>query len=191
MKLYFGFLLLLVSERLVELSISRRNAAWALGQGGIEVGQRHFRAMQLLHTAFFLACAAEVAFLRRPFRLALGFPMLALALASQVLRYWAIAALGRRWNVRVIVIPGVPAVDRGPYRYVRHPNYVAVILEGFAVPLIHSAWITAVCFTVLNAALLAVRIRCEEEALRAHADYARRLGGRPRFLPLRTRPGER
>jgi methyltransferase len=87
--------------------------------------------------------------------------------------------------VRVLVLPGDPAVVAGPYRYLRHPNYLAVVIEGFAVPLVHTAWLTALAFTLANAALLRVRIRCEEQALAAHCDYARRLGDRPRLIPAR------
>jgi methyltransferase len=85
--------------------------------------------------------------------------------ASQGLRWWCIATLGRRWNTRVIVVPDLPLVRSGPYRFFRHPNYVAVVVEGVALPLVHAAWITAVTFTVLNAGLLAVRIRAEDAAL--------------------------
>jgi methyltransferase len=79
-----------------------------------------------------------------------------------------VAVLGPRWNTRIIVIPGLPLVDGGPYRWLRHPNYVAVVLEGIALPLVHTAWITAVVFTVVNAGLLRVRIASENAAL-AHA----------------------
>lgn len=181
--LYLGFLALLGAERVVELAISQRNAAWALARGGVEVGQRHFGAMKLLHSLFFVAIVAEVLLLRRPFSATLALPLFALALAAQGLRYWAIASLGRHWNVRVIVVPGAPAVRRGPFRYLRHPNYLAVVIEGLTVPLIHGAWITALAFSALNAWLLTVRIRCEERALAAHCDYDQRLGDRRRFLP--------
>ena len=90
---------------------------------------------------------------------------LALVLASQALRWWCIATLGRRWNTRVIVVPGLAQVTRGPYRLLRHPNYVAVVVEGVALPLVHAAWITALVFTLANAGLLAIRIRCEDRAL--------------------------
>lgn len=180
---YLAFLVLLAGERIVELELSRRHAAWAFAHGGIELGRGHFAAMRALHAAFLVACGAEVLLAARPFVPAIGVPMLGLALAAQGLRYWAIASLGPHWNVRVIVVPGVPAVTRGPYRFLRHPNYVAVALEGVAVPLVHGAWITAVAFTLANAVLLAVRIRCEEDALARHCGYGERLGGRPRFLP--------
>nr|WP_246401407.1 isoprenylcysteine carboxylmethyltransferase family protein [Jiangella mangrovi] len=93
--------------------------------------------------------------------------MLALVVASQALRWWCIATLGHQWNTRVIVVPGLPLVAGGPYRWLRHPNYVAVVVEGFALPLVHSAWITAVVFTLLNAGLLAVRLSVENAALTA------------------------
>jgi methyltransferase len=180
---YLGFLALLGLERVLELRISERNARWALRRGGVELGREHFTPMALLHGAFLIGCAAEVVLAGRPFLPALGLAMLVAALAAQALRYWAIASLGRHWNVRVIVVPGADVVTRGPYRYLRHPNYLAVVVEGLAVPLIHGAWLTAAAFTVLNAVLLSVRIRCEEQALGRCRGYAERLGDRGRFWP--------
>ncbi len=153
-------------ERLAELVVSKRNAAWSLAQGGIETGQRHYVVMVVLHSGLLIGALVEV-WIRRPgFSPALGFSMLALVLASQALRWWCIATLGRRWNTRVIVVPGLPLVQGGPYRWLPHPNYVAVVLEGFALPLVHSAWITALVFTACNAVLLTARIRVENTALR-------------------------
>ncbi len=186
--LYSGFMLLLGLERLVELSISRSNARWALGQGGLVYGREHLLWMKLLHTAFLAGCVLEVWAFSRPFLPLLGWPCLALALCCQGLRYWTIASLGRRWNIEVIVLPGVPAEAAGPFRLLRHPNYLAVVLEGIAVPLVHSAWLTALIFSLLNAVLLRVRIRCEEQALAQHCQYAARLGDRRRFLPGRATP---
>ncbi|UCE86460.1 MAG: isoprenylcysteine carboxyl methyltransferase family protein [Deltaproteobacteria bacterium] len=180
---YLAFLVLLALQRIGELVISRRHTRWALARGGVEFGERHFRIMAALHVAFFLGCAGEVVRLSRPFDPLLGYPMLAIALLAQIVRAASMRALGPYWNARVIVVPGAPVVTRGPYRFVRHPNYAAVVLEGFAVPLIHGAWLTASAFSLLNAILLSVRIRCEERALAAHSDYARRLGSRARFLP--------
>jgi methyltransferase len=121
--------------------------------------------MVALHTALLFGALAEVWMLERPFLPLLGWAALATVIASQSLRWWCIASLGRQWNTRVIVVPGLPLVSRGPYRALRHPNYVAVVLEGAALPLVHSAWVTATVFTVLNAALLARRIQVEERAL--------------------------
>jgi methyltransferase len=118
-----------------------------------------------LHSGFLVAMLVE-AWVRRPqVAPALAWSMLALVLASQALRWWCIATLGRRWNTRVIVVPGMAPVNRGPYRLFPHPNYVAVVVEGAALPLVHAAWLTAAVFTVANAALLAVRIRVEDAAL--------------------------
>lgn len=154
------------AERIAELVVSSRNARWSFARGGVEYGRGHFPPMVALHTGLLLACLAEVWLLDRPFIPWLGWPMLVLVLASQALRWWCIATLGPRWNTRVIVVPGLPLVDRGPYRWLHHPNYVAVVVEGFALPLVHSAWITALAFTVLNAVLLlGFRIPCENRAL--------------------------
>ena len=182
---YLAFLALVGAERLFELRLSHRNAARALAQGGIEVGQSHFGWMRALHGAFLASCALEVLLLQRSFDARLALPMLALALAAQGLRYWAIATLGPRWNVRVIVVPGLPVVTSGPYRWLRHPNYAAVVIELVAIPLLHGAWLTALGFSALNAWLLRVRIREEERALAEHCELEARLGDRPRLVPLR------
>jgi methyltransferase len=183
--LYLGFLLLLAVERVGELILSARNAKRAFARGAVEVGQRHYKVMAALHTAFLFSCGAEVLFLRRPFPEPWGFIALAVAVLTQALRYWAIFTLGDRWNTRVIVIPGSEPVTRGPYRFLRHPNYVAVVAELAAVPLIHGAWLTAVLFTVANAFLLRVRIRAEENAL--GSTYQTAFGRLPRFIPELSR----
>ncbi len=153
-------------ERLAELVVSKRNAAWSFQRGGVETGQRHYLVMVVLHTGLLVGALLEV-WLRRPeFEPVLGLAMLVLVIASQALRWWCITTLGPRWNTRVIVVPGLPLVTGGPYRLTSHPNYVAVVVEGLALPLVHSAWITAVVFTVANAVLLSVRLRVENQALR-------------------------
>jgi methyltransferase len=152
-------------ERLVELVVATRNLAWARERGGVETGSGHYPVMVVLHAALLVGCLVEVLVLDRPFVPALGWPMVVLVLAAQGLRWWCIRTLGPQWNTRVVVVPGLPLVGGGPYRLLRHPNYVAVVVEGFALPLAHSAWLTAVVFTVANAALLTVRIRTEARAL--------------------------
>lgn len=152
-------------ERLAELVVSTRHARWSFERGGVESGRGHFPPMVALHTGLLVGALLEVVLLDRPFVPWLGWPMLALALGSQALRWWCIGTLGVRWNTRVIVVPGLPLVSGGPYRLLRHPNYVAVVVEGFALPLVHTAWLTALLFTLLNVPLLAVRIRCEDRAL--------------------------
>jgi methyltransferase len=152
-------------ERLAELVVATRNARWAFAHGGVESGRGHYPVMAAMHTAFLVACIAEVAVADRPFLPWLGWPMLALVVASQALRWWCVATLGHQWNTRVIVVPGLPLVSAGPYRWLRHPNYVAVVVEVVALPLVHTAWVTALVFTLANAAVLAVRIPVEERAL--------------------------
>jgi len=153
-------------ERVAELVVSNRNAAWSMRHGGVETGRGHYRVMVVLHTGLLVGVLVEV-WLRRPDVVPLlSATMLLLVAASQALRWWCIATLGRRWNTRVIVVPGMPLVTGGPYRWFRHPNYVAVVVEGVALPLVHSAWITAVAFTLANAVVLSVRLRVENAALR-------------------------
>jgi len=168
----FWYLLLILAvgaERLVELFVARRNMAWSLAHGGREVGFAQYPFMVALHLGLFVGAVAEVWYGNRPFLPWLGWPMLAVVLAAQGLRWWCIRTLGPQWNTRIVVVPGAPRITSGPYRWLAHPNYVAVVAEGVALPLVHTAWITAVTFTVLNAGLLTVRIRVEAAALRGLA----------------------
>ncbi|MEU8777893.1 isoprenylcysteine carboxyl methyltransferase family protein [Streptomyces sp. NPDC048606] len=160
---YLLLLALVAVERLAELVTARRHAAWSLARGGREYGRGHYPTMVALHTALLVGCAVEATY--RPFLPAPGWTALALVLAAQGLRWWCVVSLGPRWNTRVIVVPDLPLVVAGPYRWLRHPNYVAVVVEGVALPLVHSAWVTALVFTAANAWLLRVRIRCEDAAL--------------------------
>jgi methyltransferase len=165
MIFWYGLVALVVAVRFAELAVARRNRAWAMERGGVETGAEHYPVMVALHTALFVGCLLEVPLADRPFLPWLGWPMLALLAGSHALRWWCIRTLGPQWNTRVIRVPDAPLVSGGPYRWLRHPNYVAVVVEGFALPLVHSAWITALAFTVLNALLLRVRLRVENEAL--------------------------
>jgi methyltransferase len=162
---YAAFMGLTALERLVEVRVSLRNAAWSFAKGGKEYGRGHYPFMVVLHTGFLFACVAEVWFFDRPFIPALGLPLIVAAVALQGLRWWCINTLGPRWNTRVIIVPGLPRVTGGPYKWLSHPNYVVVVTEGLVLPLIHSAWLTALAFTALNAALLYVRIGVENAAL--------------------------
>jgi methyltransferase len=179
--LYTGFVALLALERLYEMALSRRNARRAFARGGREYGVSHYRAMVVLHTAFLVACVAEPWLAPRAFPGAAGFAALAGALLARVIRHWTIATLGERWNARVIVVPGDVPVTSGPYRFLSHPNYAAVVLELLCVPLIHGAVWTALVFSVANAALLSVRIRVEEVAL--GSAWQRAFAGKPRLVP--------
>ncbi|HME16620.1 MAG TPA: isoprenylcysteine carboxyl methyltransferase family protein [Mycobacterium sp.] len=152
-------------ERLAEVVVAERHRSVSKERGGVEFGAGHYPAMVTLHTALLAGCLLEPVLLHRPFIPALGWPMLLIAVAAQALRWWCITTLGYQWNTRVIVIPGAERITGGPYRFLPHPNYVAVIAEGIALPLVHTAWITALVFTILNAVLLRTRIHVENRAL--------------------------
>ena len=164
---WFTLLVALVAvERLVELVVARRNERWSVERGAVETGAAHYPFMVVLHTGLLAGALLEAWLGDRPFLPALGWSMFVLVVAAQALRWWCIRTLGRQWNTRILVVPGLPRVTGGPYRFLPHPNYIAVIVEGAALPLVHTAWITALCFTVLNAGLLRVRISAEDAALR-------------------------
>ncbi len=163
---WFTVLVLLVGiERLVELVLARRHERWLLQRGAVEYGASHYPFMVALHTGLLVGCLVEVWVADPQFLPVIGWTMFVLVVAAQALRWWCIRTLGQRWTTRVFVVPGLQLVSGGPYRFLNHPNYVAVAVEGAALPLVHSAWITAVVFTVLNGALMLVRIRTESGAL--------------------------
>jgi methyltransferase len=167
MIVFYALLAVIAVERVAELVVSQRHATQSLRAGGVESGREHFPVMVALHVALLAGCIAEPLIAHRAFIPALGYPMLAVVIAANALRWWCIATLGGSWTARVIVVPGRPLVTGGPYRWFAHPNYAAVIVEGAALPLVGSAWVTSASFTLLNAILLTVRIRCEVRALRA------------------------
>ena len=160
-----SFLAVLATQRVSELRLSAVNTKRLVTRGAREHGSRHFPLIVLVHVLFPLCMVAEVAVLgARPERFwALW---LGLWLAAQALRYAAIRTLGERWSVRILVLPGEPLVRRGPYRFMRHPNYLAVMVELLVAPLIFGAWRTAVVISLLNLVALRIRIRAEEVALR-------------------------
>jgi methyltransferase len=191
-RLLYLFLVAAVAVgRLIELRIAERHRRSLLARGGIEAGAGHYPWMVALHAAFLFSCPLEVWLLDRPFLPALAAAMLALLVGAAALRWWVISTLGERWTTRILILPGAPPVTGGPYRVLRHPNYLAVMAEIAALPLVHTAWITALAFSVLNIWLLRVRIRAEEAALAGVSDYDAVFADRPRFLPGGPRPERR
>ncbi|HEV7623080.1 MAG TPA: isoprenylcysteine carboxylmethyltransferase family protein [Amnibacterium sp.] len=163
---YLALLAGTAGERVLELVVSARNVRWALARGGREEGRGHFPAMVALQAGLGAGCVLEPLLGPRPFLPALCIPAVGVVLTAQALRYWCILSLGPRWNTRIVVVPGLPLVRRGPYRFLPHPNYVVVAVEGIALPLVFTGWVTAVVFTVLNAVLLLrFRIPAEEAAI--------------------------
>lgn len=166
-RLLFTALVVLVAvQRLVELRVARQNERRKLADGGVEAGAGHYPVMVALHTLFLGSSVAEVWLLDRPFVPVLAAAMVAVLAAAAALRWWVIATLGGEWTTRVIVVPGRPRIASGPYRLLSHPNYVAVVAEVAALPMVHTAYLTAALFSLANGLLLAVRIRTEEAALR-------------------------
>lgn len=161
----WSIILFLVGQRLVELRLAAQNRRWALAQGAQEVGAGHYPLFFLLHIGWFVGWVAE-AYGRGLVLSEIWWMWLGVFAAAQLLRYWAITTLGSRWNTRILIIPGLAPVQHGPYRYFRHPNYIAVGLELLSIPLIFDAWFTALMATLLNAALLLfIRIPAEEKAV--------------------------
>ncbi len=172
--LYTALVGLVALGRGLELLIARRNYRRLLRRGGVEVGAEHYPWMVLLHVAFLVACPLEVWLLERPLVLWLAVLMTAVMALSMALRYWVVATLGHHWTTRVVCLPGGSRVVGGPYRWLRHPNYLAVAVEILALPLIHSAWLAAAFFSLSNGAILRVRMRVEEAALRRYGSGSRR-----------------
>ena len=160
-------------QRLFELRISNRNAVRLKARGGREYAPEQVRWMALLHGAWLAAMPLEVLLAERPFDVRLACAALLVFMFGQALRLAAMRRLGERWCVRVITVPSEPVVRGGIFRMFKHPNYLGVVLELFALPMVHGAWVTALVASALNAALLSARIRVEEAALTRDQDYAR------------------
>ena len=181
--LFTGIVVAVIGQRLVEMGISQRHLAKLLSQGAREHGDNWLPAVKLLQTSWWIAMLVEVWVLNRPFIPALGAIAFVLLLAGQLLRYLSMRALKDRWTLTITTIPNSSAVNTGIYRYLRHPNWLGVILEIAALPLIHTACLTAIVCTLVNAWLMSQRIPAEERALRSDTDYATALGDRPRLMP--------
>jgi methyltransferase len=164
-KAYVALVGVVAAARVAELVVSAQHMRRTRARGGVEEGAGDYPMMVATHAGFLAACPLEVWLLHRPWIPALGLPMLALLGGAFALRYWAISTLGDRWCTRVIYVPGDPLVTGGPYRWLRHPNYVAVGVEFAALPLVHTAWLTAILFGAIQALVLRRRIVTENVVL--------------------------
>jgi methyltransferase len=180
---YLALLALVGLERLFELRISRRNQQKLEKQGVRKIAEPHFRWMVFTHASVLVCAAAEVILLHRPLIPLLAMSMAGLFIFANTLRWWVIRTLAGHWNVEVMASSRVGVVTSGPYRWVRHPNYVAVVIELFSLPMIHTAWITALAGTLANLEILRRRLRVEEGVLMADPSYRSAMGEKPRFLP--------
>lgn len=185
--LFSALLVAVGANRLVELRVSNRRRRALAAAGARPVDEPHFGAMVALHTGVLAAAGVEAWVSGRTPPPALAGSALALVLLANLLRWWVIATLGPHWNVRVMNSLPMGVVASGPFRYVRHPNYVAVFIELLALPLVHAAYVTAAVGSAVHVWVLYHRIRTEEAMLLAHAEYRNLMGAKPRFVP-RLRP---
>ena len=181
--LFLALLLVVAALRIVELRISRRHQAQLITQGAAKVAEPRFRWMVVLHTLVLVGAAAEVVFLRRLFFPALAAAMFCIFLAANAVRWWVIRTLGQHWNVQVMDSTRLGVISSGPFRFVRHPNYAAVFTEMLTLPLIHTAWITAVAGSLAHIVVLSQRLSTEERILLANPAYQVAMAGKPRFIP--------
>ena len=180
---FLGLLVAVGALRLLELRISSKHQQQMISRGAAKIKEPNFRWMVALHTAVLIAAGLEVIFLKRPFIPVLAAVMFALFLVANGVRWWVISTLGQHWNVQVMDSTRLGVINSGPFRFVRHPNYAAVFTEMFALPLIHTAWLTALIGSVLDIVVLWRRLSTEERVLFANPDYRAMMAGKPRFLP--------
>ena len=163
-----------IIQRLVELRIAKRNETWMRSQGAFEAGAKHYPLMVTMHVSFFISLILEVVIVNRPL-LPVWISFLSVFLIAQVARIWCLTSLGKFWNTKIIILPDANVVRKGPYAFIRHPNYVIVTTELLVLPLIFSAYFTAILFTMLNIWMLSVRIPTEEKALKHATNYKERF----------------
>ncbi|MDP9146838.1 MAG: hypothetical protein M3N22_04210 [Acidobacteriota bacterium] len=180
---FLALLALVAALRIVELQISRRHQARMIARGASKVAEPRFAWMVALHTAVLIGSALEVVFLHRPFLTWLAVPALILFLSANVVRWWVIRTLGEHWNVQVMDSTRMGVIVSGPFRFVRHPNYAAVFVEMLSLPLIHTAWITAIAGSLAHAVVLSQRLATEERVLFADPSYRSAMSGKARFIP--------
>jgi methyltransferase len=181
--LFLALLLAVAAMRIFELRISKRHQRDMTARGAAKVKDPNFRWMAMFHALVLVGSAAEVVFLHRPFLPTLGYPMIGLFILANLVRWWVIRTLGEHWNVQVVDSTKLGFVSTGPFRYVRHPNYAAVFVEMIALPLIHTAWITALAGAVAHVIVLSLRLSVEDPVLLSNPDYLTTMGSKPRFFP--------
>ncbi|MCU9613658.1 hypothetical protein OEV98_08800 [Caldibacillus lycopersici] len=181
MTLFYILLIFLICQRIIELIIAKQNEIWLRKQGAIEFGRDHYYLIVMMHILFFVAYFGEVTNLGgviSPYWYVL-FPVF---LLLQIGRVWVITSLGKYWNTRIFILPNGTPQTKGPYRFIKHPNYLIVAVEFVIIPLLFQATTTAILFTVYNAVLMMIRIQTEEKALHSWEEYNRVFADYPRFF---------
>lgn len=179
---WFFLWLAVIFQRGYELFIAKKNEKWIREKGGFEIGRGHYHLILITHVLFFAGILLEIMLGAKP-PFWFGIPLI-LFLLTQVVRVWCIRSLGKYWNTRIWILPQRDLQTKGPYRYLRHPNYLVVMSEILVFPLIFGAYWTAIIISILNAyVLLAIRIPIEEQALLTHTSYQKDMGEKKRFIP--------
>lgn len=179
---FYLFIMIVIAQRIVEIRIAKRNTEWVKKNGGYEVGADHYKYIVIVHALFFISIIIEVT-RTNPTLVSWSLIPFMIFILAQIGRFWALSSLGRFWNTRIMIIPGAKVVAKGPYRFMRHPNYVIVATEIMMLPLIFQAYWTAVIFSLLNALVLSVRIKVEEKALQGVTNYQDVFKSVKRFTP--------
>lgn len=180
------FISLVILQRIAELGIAKKNEKWMKANGGYEVGGEHYKHIVLVHILFFMSLIFEVSYFTKTVS-SLWIIYLLFYTLAQGLRAWSLLSLGRFWNTKIIIMPNVNIISTGPYKFIRHPNYLVVVIELLVVPLIFNSYWTAIIFTILNMFVLSIRIPIEEEALIRETNYNAVFHQRARFTPTKER----
>jgi methyltransferase len=182
--IFYAFFLFIIAERLSELLIAKKNERWLKEKGAKEFGQGHYKYIVLVHVLFLLSFWLEA--MLQGAKLSPLWPIILSGFfITQLLRVWTILSLGRFWNTKILVLPNAKVVAKGPYRWLRHPNYTIVAFEFVLIPLLFQAYWTAIIFSLLNIIVLSIRISVEEQALCTMTNYNSEFHKRNRFFPLR------
>lgn len=179
--LIYLFFLFVAIQRLLELKIAKRNAIYIQSLGGFEVGKDHYSQIVYLHVIFLFSSLFEGLIANQ--LSSFWFIPFFIFIITQFVRIWAISSLGYFWNTRIFILPNAKPIKKGPYRYLRHPNYLIVMIEFITIPLIFSAYFSAVIFPILNIFVLTKRIKIEEMALSTYNEYDKEMTYTPRFFP--------
>jgi methyltransferase len=182
-NVYPAFVLFILVESLVEAAISRKNSAALIARGAVDIAPYIFPLMVLLYILQFAGSVFEYYKAAKEVSLTWLVVFGAIVLAAKGLKFWAVSALGPFWTMKVLIVPGSQTVTSGPYRWIRHPNYIAVVTEIIALPLMGKAYLTAICVIVVFSCLLVLRIRAEEQALMQYTDYSKTMAAKRRFIP--------
>lgn len=171
MEVFFIVISILVIQRLTELKLAAKNEKIMKNKGAIEYGEKHYKILVIMHILFFISFMSEVILLDK--KISPFWPiLLTIIMLTQILRYWSILSLGEYWNTKILILPNGNVKRKGPYQFIRHPNYVAVALEFIFIPLLFQAYWTAIIFMMFNSIMMIIRIKEEEKALLLETDYA-------------------